>query len=91
MSNAGVTVWNRHSSLLVLLVVAVAGCQEREQAVSTKARENYERQVENYERQIEQSDEQGKRFDKLLDKWDEQARRQDAILNAQERQLGIGK
>jgi thiamine biosynthesis lipoprotein ApbE len=68
-------------------------------------RKRSEAQMEEYERQTrrattfqdlqaeqnERLEKQNERYEKLLDQWEKNAKRQEAILDAQEKQLGIKK
>jgi type IV pilus biogenesis protein CpaD/CtpE len=90
--------------LASLIFVAAAGCGNRSSRTISDAewdaeyRKRHDAQMEEVERQTRrvttQQDlqaEQNERFDKLIDRWEKQAKRQEAILDAQEKQLGIKK
>ena len=90
--------------LASLIFVSATGCENRSSRTTSDAewdaeyRKRTDAQVEEIDRQIRrvntQQDlqaEQTERYDKLLERWERQSKRQEAILNAQEKQLGIKK
>lgn len=79
----------------VFLLGLVQGCnqsanlpvQAPEKTEIDEASLEYERQLTQAAEQLKLGDEQGRRYDALLDKWEEQARRMDAVLTRWEHVL----
>jgi hypothetical protein len=85
--------------MTLIVLAALAGCQGRPAGTGAAGyvnEDDYQSQVDAFNRQTEQHDremervsKQSDRVDKLLDKQEEQVKRWEAILDAEEKRLGI--